>query len=388
MAKENHVSEDIERLIWEHAVIRILHVVSSLNINAGMMSVVMNYYRHIDRNEIQFDFLYLIQMKETHLAEIERLGGKTYYMPYRTWLPRDQKKIREFFQAHKGEYAAVHCHPIWASEIVAHAAKQSGIAHVIQHSHSTRYSEKKKNARRNRFLMRFISFFATDYIACNSEAAELFGKRIAESARVFLLPNAIDVTEYVFLPSERQRVRDEFGLSENSFVCGNVGRLSQEKNPSFIISIFEEIKALREDSKLILVGDGSLRKELETLIREKNLQNSVILTGKRRDVQALLASFDVFLMPSLFEGTPISALEARSSGLPCLISDTITKSIAMPGVFYIPLEAGPDAWAEKAILVAEAQKEQNRYDYSAVINAGFDIRREAHKLQDYYLGLR
>ena len=368
--------------------IRILHVVASLNINAGMMSVVMNYFRNIDRNKVVFDFLYFEKTDKTHQKEIEDLGGRVFYVPHRTFKLKDQKALFNFFHEHKGEFTAVHCHPIWSSFVVSRAAKRSGIRHVIQHVHSTRYSEKPSSEKRNRLLMKFVQWFSTDYIACNNEARYLFGKKLVESGKVAVIPNAIDPRKYQFDMSSRRCIRDEFHISENTSVIGTVGRLSIEKNQLFIIDMFYELIKILPDTKLLIVGEGDMRQSIEQRISEYGLIDDVILTGRRRDIREMLSSFDLFLMPSVFEGTPVSVLEARSSGLPCMLSDSITKSVSMPGVYYFKLDAGPSKWAKEAKNILENTSQMNRYDYIEVVNHGFDISVESNKLQDYYLELR
>ena len=368
--------------------IRILHVVSSLNINAGMMSVIMNYYRNIDRSEIQFDFLYFSEMEETHQAEIEQLGGRTFLFPYELLKPAALMQIKRFFQDHKGEYTAVHCHPIWSSSFVSHAAKRSGINHVIQHAHSTKFSENRISSIRNRFLMTFVGMFATDYIACNDEAKKLFGRLRTRNGNIFVLPNAIDVDQYSFDEEMRKAIRDEFNVEPSTIIIGSVGRFSPEKNQCFLVEVFKAIHDLIPNSKLILVGDGSYRKEVEHRIKELELENEVLLTGKRRDIKAVLSGFDLFMMTSIFEGTPVSALEARTSGLPCLLSDTITRSIEMEGMRYLPINETPERWAEEALKLITEWKTHDRHDCIEVVKHGFDIKIEAKKLQDYYLKLR
>ena len=368
--------------------IKILHVVSSLNINAGMMSVVMNYYRNIDRNEIQFDFWYFEEMKETHQAEITQLGGKTFFMPYRSFKPSDQNEIRAFFQEHKGEYAAVHCHPIWSSTIIASEAKRSGIKHIIQHSHSTRFSDKKSSEIRNRLLMKFIKFFATDFIACSPEAGHLFGRRIERTGKIYYLLNAIDIDQYTFDPNQRIRIREEFGADDKTLLVGNVGRLCVQKNQSFMLDVFHELHYKHPNTKMIIVGDGELRANLQEKIEELGISDNVIMTGKRRDIKAILSGLDLFLMPSLFEGAPVSAIEALTNGLPCVLSDTITKSINMTGVKYVNLSIPASEWANSCLSFMAEQEGRDRYDYSEVVSRGFDIKTEAKKLQEYYLRLR
>lgn len=368
--------------------IRILQVVPSLNINSGMMSVVMNYYRKIDRSKVQFDFLYFGKMKDSHQVEIEKLGGHVYYMERPTFKLKDQKRLQDFFEVHKGEYTAVHCHPIWSSEVVAPAAKRSGIRHIIQHAHSTKYSEKKISAVRNYLVVKLISFFATDYIACNDEAAQLLGKKRAAKGQVYILPNAIDLQRYAFSESLRVKIRQEFKVDSETVLLGSVGRLSVEKNQGYIVEIFKAIHDKNKNSKLILVGDGTLRSRIEHKITELGLNDAVIMTGKRTDIRTILSGLDVFIMPSIFEGTPVSAIEARTSGLPCLLSDTITKSLDMKGVKFLSIHESPELWAREAEKLLDNNQRLNRHDYSEVVKRGFDIETEAVKLQEYYLGLR
>lgn len=368
--------------------IRVLHVVPTLNINSGIMSVVMNYYRKIDKSKVQFDFLYFGKMKDSHQAEIEELGGNLYYMGRPSFMPIYQKKLQNFFDKHKGEYLAVHCHPIWASALVAYAAKKNEVRHIIQHVHSTKYSEKKISAIRNRLLINFISFFATDYMACNKEAAQLFGRKIAGNGKVFILPNAIDLHRYEFNECSRTKIRNEFGASVDTILLGSVGRLSVEKNQCFIVDVFRSLHEKYPNSKLILVGDGGLRVQIEHKVIELGLTDSVIMTGKRTDVGKILSGLDLFIMPSIFEGTPVSAIEACTSGLPCLLSDTITRSVDMKGVKYFSIQKSPEEWAEELEKMISKSKNINRYDYSEVIDHGFDINTEVVKLEEYYLGLR
>lgn len=368
--------------------IRILHVMPSLSINAGMMSVVMNYYRRIDRTKIQFDFWYFEETSGTHQQEIEKLGGHVYYMPYRTFLPSDQKMIRHFFQNHKTEYVAVHCHPIWSSFVISKEAKRSGIKHVIQHAHSTRYSEKMISSLRNRTFMKMIGRYATDYVACNSEAVKLFGKKISKSGRVFVLPNAISVDNYLFDREARSLVRNELNISDDALVVGTVGRLSQEKNQLFCIDVYEKIRNNHPNSVLLIVGEGNMRRKLEEYIDACDMQGKVIMTGNRRDIQAILSSFDVFLMPSIFEGTPVSALEARCSGLPCLLSDSITRSVEMNGMYYLSIKHSPTVWADKVLELYDDNMLTVRLDSNDVTKKGFDIRTKANDLLNFYLGLR
>ncbi len=371
---------------------RVLHVVNSLNINAGQMSVAMNYYRFIDREKIQFDFLYFQELPEdhkdeNHKDEIENLGGRYYTLGKPSFFGEYQKKLKAFFKEHRGEYIAVHCHPIWAAEIVANAAKKYGIAHVIAHSHSTKFSDKKISAVRNRILMQFMGGFATDYISCSPEAAYLFGKRRVRNNQVMVLKNAIDCSKYVYKPSERERIRNEFSISEHTCVIGNVGRLCIQKNQAFLLEIYQELLKILPDSMLLIAGDGELRQEIENRIFELNLTDHVVLAGKRKDISAIYSAMDIFVMPSLFEGAPVAAIEAQANGLICLMSTTITRSVQLNLGHYCDLEVSAKDWAEKIIMLLESNLKIDRNDQKALIDNGFDIKHEAKILEEYYLSI-
>lgn len=358
--------------------IRILHIVSDLDINSGAMNVVMNYYRNIDRSEIQFDFGYFSKMQGTYEAEIHSLGGSAFYLGSPSFFPKFQKRLQSFFEDHKGDYIAVHCHPIWASEIVAVAAKRTGIKHIIQHSHSTKLGNNMISETRNRVLMCAVGLFATDYAACSEDAAKLLGKR----SNVRIMHNAIDCERFSFSTENRESIRRQFGVSDTELVIGHVGRFSEEKNHAFLISVFETLLEKHPDSKLVLVGDGPLKEQIENELGRSAISSKVILTGKRTDIPALLSAMDVFVLPSKYEGVPFAVVEAQASGLPCVISSTVTKKIESNLTTYIELTGDYQIWAE-AILTA-ATSESDREHQETIRKLGYDIKIESKKMQEYY----
>lgn len=359
---------------------RILQIVPSLNINAGMMSVVMNYYRHIDRNKVQFDFLYFFEMDQTYRDEIISLGGRIYYIGKPSFKHSFQAKYNQFLKQHKGEFAAIHCHPIFAPEIFSHAAKKNGIKHVIAHSHSTKYSDNKISAIRNYFINLFVGICATEYMACSPEAAKLYGKR-----DVKILRNSIEGEKYRFSLEGRKNIREELGIDDSKVVVGHVGRFVAQKNHKMVIDIYASYHNNNENSVMLLAGDGPLKKEMEEYAVSKVKDGSIIFLGRRSDISQLLSAFDVFILPSLFEGAPVSAIEAQFAGLPCLLSDTITKSINATDCEYLPINASPDLWARKIKIDEGFEVRLTRYQKT--IDFGFDIQSTAKELEDYYLSL-
>jgi glycosyltransferase involved in cell wall biosynthesis len=365
--------------------IRILQIVSSLNINAGAMSVMMNYYRQIDRSQVQFDFLYFFQTEPNHEKEILSLGGRCFYLGKFGISMQYRKAMDRFFREHGCDYTAIHCHPIFASELFGRYARKYGIRHVIAHSHSTKYSEKRLSALRNRVLTMFIDLFATDYMACSQDAGRLFGKKISGSGRIFILRNAIDTGKYKFNADARKCIRKELGIPENTFVILQVARFSEEKNHHFMLDVFRALSETRSDTKLVLTGDGRLKQACEAYSRMLGVEDKVIFTGRRQDVPALLSAADVFVLPSLFEGFPVSAMEAQASGLPCLLSDAITREAGIAHAVFLPVDQGSQSWVD-ALLSVDLQ--HNREEAASMIRkAGFDIHDAAEQLSAYYLSL-
>ena len=361
--------------------IRVLHILSNLDINAGVMSVVMNYYRHIDRNAIQFDFAYFFEVPGTYKEEIQRLGGRYFFIGKPSFSISFQRTMKHFFDSHNSEWKIVHCHPIWAAEVIAPQAKKHGIKHVIQHSHSTRYGNNSLSEIRNTLIVSALRLFATDYAACSEEA----GKLLRTKKSITILPNAIDCSRFTYNADARKMIRSEFRVPQNYTIVGHVGRFTAEKNQKFLIDVFNEIRKYSKDSLLVFVGDGALRKETEEYAAAQGLKDSIVFTGKREDVPDILSAFDVFVLPSKYEGVPFSVVEALASGLPCVISDTITRTVASERTFYENLGADLKIWAER--ILTSASMKRNREYSNEVKKLGFDIETEAKKMEDLYLNL-
>jgi len=363
--------------------IRILHILPSLNVGAGMPNLVMNYYRYINREEIQFDFMYFIDSPIEYTDEIKSLGGNVYKSLRPNYSREFRKYINEFFEKHKGEFAAIHCHPIFSAGVFGFYAKKYGIQHIITHSHSSKYSEKMISAIRNRVLMSLVHFYTTDYVACSKNAARLFGKR--NQKKVFFLKNAIECNNFTYSKVNRENVRKEFGIPQDSIIIGHVGRFTTEKNHTFILEIFKKCLDYKENLYLMLVGDGELFEKIKKYSEELDVSEKVIFTGKRKDVECLLSAFDIFVFPSLFEGFGISLLEAEASGTFCLASDKLPEEVFITdNVNKLNLD-NIDKWVEK-IVDFEPYNNTIREEYAnKVCDNGYDIAQETKKLENYYM---
>lgn len=356
--------------------IRILHVVTDMR-RGGIETMLMNYYRHIDRDVIQFDFLTHRDYRSDYDDEIESLGGVIYHLPKLNPFSKFYKNALRRFLTEHSEYRIVHVHQDCLSSVVLKVAKQCNIPVRIAHSHNSNQTKDVKYPIKL-YYKRFISKYATHLMACSEEAGRwMFGK----NDEFTVLNNAIDAAAYSFNMEKREAVRKSFGISQDALVLGHVGRFSYPKNHTFLIDVFNQVSKIK-NAKLLLVGDGKLRKEIEEKVESYALQKHVIFTGVREDVSDLLQAMDVFVFPSNYEGLGIVAIEAQAAGLPCFISDKVPIECKKTDlVQQIPLSAGAEKWAN---AITSCNKERkNRYE--EIKESGFDIVENAKRLEDYYL---
>ncbi len=359
---------------------RILHVVTNLAIGSGVMSVLMNYYRNINLDKIQFDFLYFIEKDFNYKDEILRLGGKVYFIEKPSM--RTYHKYRNFFKEKASSYNVIHLHAAFLNSIILPLAKKNGIRHLITHAHATQYSDKKISTLRNKLLCLPINRIANWHFACSIAAGEfLYGKQFLNNESSVVINNAIDCKKFKFSERVRNNIRRELNL-ENKLVIGHIGRFAKQKNHNFLIDVYRKIVTQRRDTILLLIGDGPLFAEIKEKVKKLNLKDSVIFLGRRNNIHELLQAMDIFVLPSLFEGLPLVAVEAQASGLPIIMSDNITKEIGLTNYKYISLKETPKHWADE-ILSMDISSDRKRLN-DIVIERGFDIRREAHKLEKLY----
>lgn len=362
--------------------IRVLQVLHGMDCG-GAETMIMNLYRHIDRTKIQFDFLVHTKKKCYFDDEIRQMGGNIYYAPHYNILNDIlyKKSLNNFFKNHS-EIRIVHGHLNSCAHVYLKIAKNYG-CYAIAHSHSVQpYSMFLKN-----LLYKFFSSktrqFADFFFGCSNAAVEYcYGKKILESSKSLVLKNAIDTRKFIYSNDQRKKIREEFSF-HNEFVVGHIGRMDEAKNQSFVIDVFKEIHDRKESSQLILVGDGELRKRLESKVKSLGLEKNVIFTGVRSDVSALLSAMDVFVFPSLYEGLGIVAVEAQTSGLPTYCSCEIPEDAKISVLFEkISLKEPSSYWAEKILEKNEICNREEKYLDAE--NAGYDIRSTAKWLEDFY----
>lgn len=372
--------------------VRVLQSVGIMN-HGGIEHFIMNLYRRMDRNRVQFDFMERTDGPSVFDEEIEDLGGRIYHCASPDKHPaRAMRFYRGFFSQHP-EYKIVHEHraSLFGFMGCLRAASYEHVPSRVVHAHSSSKlhtgAEGAFESLTDNFNKKRISSIATDYFACSDLAAAwMFPPETGCSEMVKVIPNGIDTARFAFDKKDRKLTRSELGIPEDAHVIGSVGRLERIKNQIFLLDIVASFPESRRPYLLIL-GDGSLRSEIERRADELGIREKVILAGLQDETWRFYAAMDVFCMPSLCEGLPVSAVEAQASGLPGVLSDRISKEADLGGdVTFAPLDIGAEEWARLiARILGEVSVDSRPQGASRVADAGFDIAQTAEWLQDFYI---
>ena len=367
--------------------VRILNLFTIMN-RGGAETMVMNYYRNVDRTKVQFDFMVHREEKGAYDDEIEALGGRIYRMPpvQPGHFKEYKAKVAEFFDEHK-EYSVIHSHMSELGYYVFKEAKSRGIKCTVCHAHNAPHFsdetliEKIKDLVRNYFKHRIRKY--TDHMfICGIEAGNwLFGEK--NSDKFVMMNNAVDANRFSWDGQRSEEMRAKLNLKGKFVVC-HVGRFNSQKNHTFLIDIFKEIKEQNSNSVLLLVGAGELEEKIRQKVASLNLDENVRFMGLRDDVNDILLASDVFLFPSLYEGLPVTLVEAQSSGIKCIISESIPDDCKITGnVETVSLEKPAKFWAEQVLKYANGYERKNTL--KEISAAKFDIKENAEWLEEFYL---
>lgn len=371
--------------------IRILQVLGSMDLG-GAETMIMNYYRNIDNSKIQFDFLLHRKEKGAYDDEILKLGGKIFYVPSINPLHfyKYIKSLNAFFKEHS-EYRIVHSHLNSLSVFVLNAAKKTCNVRIA-HSHIaitpikiSSFFNKRQSISNNikdiihLLLRRSLKKSASHYFACGKQAGEwMFGKKLMKD--VLIINNAIDISKFSYTPEKALVSKQSFNL-ENNFVIGHIGRFHDQKNHTFILKVFKELKKINDKSKLLLIGTGHLQSKIKEESQSLNISDHVLFLGARTDIPEVLLSIDIFLFPSLFEGLPVTLIEAQASGLKIFSSNNVAKEVEMTNLLeFISLENTPKEWAQ----IINKNSVYNRKKQEKALES-YDIAYNAEKLKTFYL---
>lgn len=357
--------------------VRVLHIVTYMG-RGGLETMLMNYYRQIDRSKVQFDFLVHREFEADYDAEIHELGGKIYHISRLIpWSHSYRRKLKHFFQEHP-EYKIVHVHQDCLSSVALQCAMECGVPVRIAHSHNSNQDRNWKYIVK-RYYMKKISIYATDLLACSNAA----GKWMFRENTFQIVHNAINIAKYKYSSEISQKIRKQLNV-ENKIVIGHVGRFNPQKNHEFLIDIFAECMKENLNVVLMLVGDGNGKCKIEDKVKKLEISDKVIFTGIRDDVSELMQAMDIFVFPSLFEGLPVTMIEAQAAGLPCVISNMIpSESIVTENlVSVMKLSDSPSNWAEH---ILSRVMEERRDCSDEIKRAGYDIETASKNLEEFYL---
>lgn len=357
--------------------IRVAQIVGKMN-GGGVEAVVMNYYRHIDRSKVQFDFLVDSDSTLIPREEIESLGGRVFEVPPYQHVVEYQRELQRLFK--QEGWKIVHSHINALSVFPLRAAKKAGVPVRIAHSHSTSGKGEYVKNTLKAVLKTQSNRYPTHRFACSKFAGEwLFGK----AAHFEVVYNAIDLDRFCFNAEARAQARADLGLVGNQFVVGHVGRFTAQKNHAFLIDVFTEVAKRRDDAVLLLVGTGEAGASVKALVDERGLTDRVKFLGQRSDVNRLYQAFDAFVLPSLYEGLCLVGVEAQVSGLPCLLSDTITREVDVTGKCkFMPINDSSiwaDAISSLTRVSSGARSEQSKGSFE-----NYDICTQSQKLTYKY----
>ena len=365
----------------------VLHVVGRLNIG-GAESRIMDLYRNIDREKVQFHFMQHTAERCAFEDEVDRLGGKVYHVPrfnvknYFTY----KKAWKDFFKAHP-EIKVVQGHMTSTAAIYLPIAKKAGVEVTIAHARSAGVDPGIKG-KITAFLRRNL-YEKCDYrFTCSELAGEaVFGDQNQIPRKAIFIPNAIEVDKFKFDEETREQIRYELGIKDK-FVIGHVGRFSHMKNHKYMLQILKQCIKIEKENRLpetmlMFLGDGEMKEEIMEEAVAMGISSRVLFLGNKRDVYRYYQAMDYFLLPSLYEGLPGTAVEAQASGLPGIMSDTVTREAIVTDLLQVrSIKENPELWAEQ---IMKAEKKDRSHYAQEVKDASFDVKEQAKRMQEFYL---
>lgn len=362
--------------------IRVLQVLDFINYNSGVSAVVTNYFFQLDPQRVQCDFLLYEMPEDAWMTRLTAAGAKVYATgkPSGRSMAEYERNVKDFFWQHAKDYDIVHVHIPNAAFIVLRYAKKYGIKVRILHSHNARGADGAVKKIRNYLLNQWGIHYANQYFACSVKAGNyLFGEK--RCGQLVVLPNAIRLERYAFDEKKRKTIRDSVGVKEHELLLGHIGRFAEQKNHEGLLKIFAETRKRGMDTKLVLLGDGELREKTGQLAEELGIKDQVLFAGVVANVPDYLSAMDIFLLPSLYEGLPVVCVEAQAAGLPCLISDQVTREIALTDQVWFLANGNLDSWCDRIRKISAEGRSQNAVKGLEQ----YDIVRQTRNLEERYL---
>lgn len=362
--------------------IRIAQIVGKW-LGGGVESILINYYRHVDRSRVQFDFICDADSTNIPYDEINSLGGRVFLVPPYQKVFSYHRELKKLLV--KNNYKIVHSHINTLSVFSLFAAKKANIPIRIAHSHSISNNKEFKRNLIKQILRPFSRTFANKYMCCSEKAGRWqFGDKAYDKGEVYMLKNAIELDRFRYDGAIRTKIRKDLSIESDTVVIGHLGRFVETKNHKFLVDIFSELNKLYSNSKLILAGQGPLETEIRDWVRLRNIENCVVFLGQISNANEIYQALDAFVLPSLYEGFPVVGVEAQTAGLICVFSDEMSSEVKLlDTTTFVSLSEPAGKWAE---IILSLLKNHERKDTCKILEAhGLNIETEAKKLEQLYL---
>lgn len=365
--------------------IKILYIINGLEKCNGITSYAMNYFKNIDENKIEIDFLIcnrtgidnidnekIIHEKKSKVFYIDQISIRNFI--------RVLKNMKKFFKEKAKDYDIIHCHLLNSGAFLLHYAKKYKIKHRILHSHVTKSADTKLKKIRNDLLIPIAIRNSTNFFACSDDA----GKFIFRDKKYMVIKNAIIPDRFDYNEEKRKIIRNKMNIVDN-YVYGNIGRLCPQKNQLFLLDIFKNIKQKQKNAKLIIIGNGPWKEKIDEKIKKLELADDVILLPSMENIEDMYQVFDMFLFPSNYEGLGIVLIEAQVSGLKCLVSNKVPKEAKITQEYKSEdISNTAEQWATTAIDFANRPYTRNT-KIQEVVDNNYDIKTQAKRLEEIYM---
>lgn len=357
---------------------KILQIPTGGLFSDGILSCIVEYMTAIDKSGMDIQVLATNNPEKSVVEKVENSGCRVVSIPY-----RKNNIVKYFFALYryilKEKIDVVHVHgssAIMSIELVA--AWLAGCKVRIAHSHNTTC----ENQKADKILRPVFNRNYTTAFACGQDAGRwMFGKR-----KFTIIPNGRNLKKYEYDSKKRIEYRNKLGIPSDTLVIGHVGRFNRQKNHEYLVHVFGEVYKKKRNSYLVLIGTGEKVGEIKNLVKELELENNVIFTGVIENVSDYLSAFDIMLLPSLYEGLPLVVIEWQIAGLPCIVSDTVTKECAITSlVKFESIKKEPEVWANEVVnLILQDRNDGKEVIFNEIKTAGYDIESGAEKLKKLY----
>lgn len=370
--------------------IKVLDLLGEPIVNGGQESFILNMYNNMDKDKVQIDVVTPFYCENDKFkSNIEENGGQVFIgnLSFEQGKKKNFKTyITKFLKEHTYDTVHIQSGSIYSLMIAAKIAKTNGVKNIIVHSHCGGFANLKYKIIK-RVSAHYLLKYPTYYWACSKLAAEWkFPKKIIKQKKYKILKNAIDTSKIYYSEELRKTNREKLEIEKENIVIGHIGRFSIQKNHEFLIDIFNEIYKRNDKAILLLIGTGELKEQIEKKVERLGLNENVKFLGIRKDINELLNTMDIFLLPSFFEGLPVVGVEAQATGLQVITSDKVTKELPIEDlVEYYSLDMTSDKWAEE--ILAKSKNIERKNTTQQIIDSGYDVKYAAKAMQDYYINM-